>query len=123
MVELVYTRDLKSLDHNGHAGSTPAPSTQRREKMINKPVYQVWSNTLRFWIVAEERMEGHWKQYRVEWVMDEAYEQVKEEDPNHEWHRCDHLVFYDPQQLLLKVGLAKRRGELKNLGHDPDAWK
>ena len=32
MVELVYTRDLKSLDRDGHAGSTPAPSTERRKR-------------------------------------------------------------------------------------------
>ena len=32
MVELVDTRDLKSLDHNGRTGSSPVPGTSRGNK-------------------------------------------------------------------------------------------
>ena len=83
--------------------------------MINKPVYQVWANTLRFGVVTEEKIEKNWKYFRVRWVMDDAYRQAiksmlelrsEEYDPNHEWHRRDHLVFYDPQELWMKTKMT-----------------
>ena len=40
MVELVDTRDLKSLDHNGRTGSSPVPGTRRRGKVTARNIQQ-----------------------------------------------------------------------------------
>ena len=79
---------------------------------INKPVYQFWSRTLRFGRIAEEKKEGLWKYYKVNWVDDEAHEQAissmlklrrDEYDPSHEWHRTDKVNFFEPEELVSRI--------------------
>jgi len=79
---------------------------------ISKPVYQVWGTTLRFGNVAEERTERGWKFYKVDWVDDEAHEQATQwmlslrgdtYDPSHEWHRTDHIRFFEPEEVISRI--------------------
>ena len=81
---------------------------------IGKPVYKVWAvNGLRFGKVAEEKIENGRKYVRVDWKDDEAHEMdikrvVKlryiEYDKEHEWHRIDHVKFFDPLKMAATLG-------------------
>tara|TARA_Y100000310_G_scaffold129663_1_gene128816 strand:- start:318 stop:542 length:225 start_codon:yes stop_codon:yes gene_type:complete len=69
-----------------------------------KSVYQAWSGTIRFGNVAEERTERGWKYYRVDWVDDEPYERAALNfDPSYEWHRRDHVRFFNPEELIKTI--------------------
>ena len=79
---------------------------------INRPVYQFWARTLRFGRIAEEKKEGLWKYYKVDWVDDGAHEQAiqsmlslrrDEYDPSHEWHRRDHVNFFEPESMIKRI--------------------
>ena len=83
---------------------------------LGRPVYKVWGNTLRFGNVAEERTERSWKYYKVDWVDDGAHEQAiqsmlslrrDEYDPSHEWHRGDHINFFEPEDLIRRINMLE----------------
>lgn len=84
---------------------------------INRPVYKVWGNTLRFGNVAEERTERGWTYYKVNWVDDGRYESAiqnmlelrrDEYDSDYEWHRRDHIRFFEPEDMIQKIDMVKR---------------
>jgi len=79
---------------------------------ISKPVYQSWGGTLRFGNVAEEKTEKGWKFYKVDWVDDELHERAIASmlslrrgtyDANHEWHRTDHVNFFEPDEMISTI--------------------
>tara|TARA_Y100000817_G_scaffold205943_1_gene161427 strand:+ start:632 stop:898 length:267 start_codon:yes stop_codon:yes gene_type:complete len=83
---------------------------------LGRPVYKVWGNTLRFGNVAEERTERSWKYYKVDWVDDGAHEQAiqsmlslrrDEYDPSHEWHRGDHINFFEPEDMIRRINMLE----------------
>ena len=83
---------------------------------LGRPVYKVWGNTLRFGNVAEERTERSWKYYKVDWVDDGAHEQAiqsmlslrrDEYDPSHEWHRGDHINFFEPESMIKRINMLE----------------
>ena len=81
---------------------------------IGKPVYKVWAtNALRFGNVTAEKTKDGWKYVRDDWKDDEAHEMdikrvVKlrniEYDKEHEWHRIDHVKFFDPLKMAATLG-------------------
>ena len=83
---------------------------------LGRPVYKVWGNTLRFGNVAEERTERSWKYSKVDWVDDGAHEQAiqsmlslrrDEYDPSHEWHRGDHINFFEPEDMIRRINMLE----------------
>ena len=83
---------------------------------INKPVYQYWARTLRFGNVAEERTERGWTYYKVNWVDDGKYESAiqnmlelrrDEYDSDYEWHRRDHIRFFEPEDMIKKINMLE----------------
>ena len=83
---------------------------------LGRPVYKVWGNTLRFGNVAEERTERRWKYYKVDWVDDGAHDQAfqsmlslrrDEYDPSHEWHRGDHINFFEPEDMIRRINMLE----------------
>ena len=83
---------------------------------LGRPVYKVWGNTLRFGNAAEERTERSWKYYKVDWVDDGAHEQAiqsmlslrrDEYDPSHEWHRGDHINFFEPEDMIRRINMLE----------------
>ena len=83
---------------------------------LGRPVYKVWGNTLRFGNVAEERTARSWKYYKVDWVDDGAHEQAiqsmlslrrDEYDPSHEWHRGDHINFFEPEDMIRRINMLE----------------
>tara|TARA_Y100000816_G_scaffold145675_1_gene103366 strand:+ start:258 stop:524 length:267 start_codon:yes stop_codon:yes gene_type:complete len=83
---------------------------------LGRPVYKVWGNTLRFGNVAEERTERSWKYYKVDWVDDGAHEQAiqsmlslrrDEYDSSHEWHRGDHINFFEPEDMIRRINMLE----------------
>ena len=72
MVELVDTRDLKSLDHCGRTGSSPVPGTNTSED--NRPATYTnmsWDDFVQSLPYDEESMgEEAWQQYleQLEWL-------------------------------------------------------
>ena len=79
---------------------------------ISKPVYQSWGGTLRFGNVAEEKTEKGWTFYKVDWVDDGLHERAIASmlslrrgtyDANHEWHRTDHVNFFEPDEMISTI--------------------
>ena len=81
---------------------------------IGKAVYKIWAtNALLFGNVTAEKTKDGWKYVRVDWKNDEAYKMdvtrvVKlrnvEYDKEHEWHRIDHVKFFNPLEMVETLG-------------------
>ena len=56
------------------------------------------------------------KYYKVDWVDDGAHEQAiqsmlslrrDEYDPSHEWHRGDHINFFEPEDMIRRINMLE----------------
>jgi len=83
---------------------------------LGRPVYKVWGTTLRFGNVAEEKTERSWKYYKVDWVDDGAHERATQwmlslrgdtYDESHEWHRGDHVRFFEPEEMISRINMLE----------------
>jgi len=66
--------------------------------------------------VAEEKTEKGWTFYKVDWVDDELHERAiasmlslrrDEHDSSHEWHRTDHVRFFEPEKMISRINMLE----------------
>ena len=79
--------------------------------MENKSVWTKHGTSLRFGRVEEEKIEGGWKFYSVEWFDDEKYEEAdawsawlhRSESPEDfvkKWYRVDEVNVFQPDKTI-----------------------
>ena len=115
MVELVDTRDLKSLDHCGRTGSSPVPGTNTSED--NRPATYTnmsWDDFVQSLTYDEESMgEEAWQQYleQLEWLHSHPMD-INTATPD----EMAMLPFLTPAQIEAIQAYVHLDGPMKSLG-------
>ena len=115
MVELVDTRDLKSLDHCGRTGSSPVPGTNTSED--NRPATYTdmsWDDFVQSLTYDEESMgEEAWQQYleQLEWLHSHPMD-INSATPD----EMAMLPFLTPAQIEAIQAYVHLDGPMKSLG-------
>ena len=115
MVELVDTRDLKSLDHCGRTGSSPVPGTNTSED--NRPATYTnmsWDDFVQSLTYDEESMgEEAWQQYleQLEWLHSHPMD-INTATPG----EMALLPFLTPAQIEAIQAYVHLDGPMKSLG-------